>query len=418
MRRQMKKKIVIVVISLFIAISLASCSLNTTKTIDPKNTTTIAVDEEKTIDMSSLVNAIYSSVYEKIESDLYDQIYQELMKKYGDGTIDAETIQKQVYDVVSGPGQANICVISFSDTDGEAVAKVMGSGVIYEKVDNSEGATAKYRYYFITNHHVVSGYTSYTANFSDSTAIPAILVGSDETTDIAVLYFDTDRTFQVAELGDSDSLKVGQFVLAIGTPKNQTLFGSVNFGVVGGLNRNLLDSTGVVNKITTFIQHDAAINAGNSGGGLFTLDGKVVGINSSKYTSSEIEGLNFAIPVNTVKKVASQIRQYGSYNGNVSFGITLANVSSLTKAGRTNYNVPDDVTSGTVVTAVTTGSSSDGILLVNDIIIKIDDTTVTTSDDISPIVASHVIGDKVSVTVIRSGVETVVEVTFKRTASS
>lgn len=402
----MKKKILFVALSLILVISLCGCSL----------LGTTASTTQMTIDRSSIVADIYSEVYEKAKNDLYDDIYEALYDEFVDGTIDAETIQKQIYDVVNGNGKGNIGITNYTTNEsGESIAHSTGSAIIYEKATLSDGT---YRYYCLTNQHVVEDGKSFKVTFWDESSINAFVVGEDETTDIAVVYFDSENTYQVVPLGDSDDARVGEIVLAIGNPKGQTLYGTATFGIVSGLNRHIVENDST-NTILSYIQHDAAINPGNSGGGLYNLKGECIGINAIKYID-DVEGLGFAIPINLAKEVASEIREYGSYSGKVSFGITVAPVDALTSAGRVEYNVPSDITSGVVIISVDATSCSYNKLLVNDIIIGIATeesgtvTTITTSTDLSPFVANAKLGDTVYVTVLRGGVSTVVSITFAR----
>lgn len=405
----MKKKILIIVLSILTIFTLTGCEFII------NNQTNTTKDGQTAIDRNSIVNDIYSRVYSQIESELKEEIYNKLLEEYGDGTITWETLQEQVYNVIDGAGQANISVTNYQkNTNNEVVAHSYGSGVIYEKEELTD-AEYKYRYYAITNQHVVKDGIKFTVGFSDDTSIDAVVVGEDETTDIAVVSFDTSREFTVAEFGDSDSVRVGSFVIAVGNPKGETLFGTATFGIVSGNNRNLIDGQ-TVNVFLFYIQHDAAINSGNSGGALFTLDSKVVGINSVKYATSEIEGLNFAIPINLVKEVSYQLRTYGSYDGTVSFGITCISVDALTNAGREEYNIPEGLESGILITEVGEGSSSDGLLMANDIIIKVNGTSATKTEDLLPYLRNSKIGDSVVVTVLRDGQEMDITVTFKRKA--
>ena len=372
------------------------------------------------IDRKSIADEIYSKVKDDIERDLREQIYNDLMEQYGSGTVEWERLQDEIYNVLQTAAKANIGVYTLKDNNGELVRSSYGSGVIYRKDNNPEGSQYKYKYYAITNEHVVNGGAGYRVGFEDETTIEATLVGSDETTDIAVISFETSREFQVAELGESSNIKPGTIVLAVGNPKGETLFGTATFGIVSGNDRHLIDENNSVNQFLFYIQHDAAINSGNSGGGLFTLDGKVIGINSIKYVSTskdDIEGLNFSIPIDLVKEVQRQLIEYGSYDGTVSFGITTSEVGALTRAGRANYNVPDSVTEGILVIEVTEGKSCDGLLQVNDIIIKADGFKCTSSSDLQPYLRNSKIGDSVVLTVIRGGEEIEVTIVFKRTTT-
>ena len=404
----MKKKLLSIFLIIICVIALTGCSLD-----DFSRTTVTTIDANSAVDRKSIADDIYNKVKDQVEADLYAEIYAELLEEFGDTTITWETLQREVYNVIEGAAKSNVSVTNYkTNLNGEFSASSYGSGVIYER-ENLTGEEYQYKYYVITNQHVVNGGAKFGVGFDDGTSIDATLIAADETTDIAVLYFKTDREFTIAELGSSDDLKTGTFVLAIGNPKGETLFGSATFGIISGNNRNLLDGD-TVNTYLFYIQHDAAINSGNSGGGLFTLDGKVVGINSVKYTSSEIEGLNFSIPIDLVKEVTAQLRETGSYDGTVTFGIKCTAVSGLLSAGREEYNVPDDVHEGILVIEVSEGSSSDGVLEANDIIIKVNGADVKDTSDLAPVLRSSRIGDSVELTIVRAGETQTVTITFKR----
>ena len=369
------------------------------------------------IDRKSIADEIYSKVKDDIERDLREQIYNDLMEKYGQGTVEWERLQDEIYNVLEGAAKANIGVYTLKMSENELVKSSYGSGVIYRRDVNPEGSEYKYKYYAITNEHVVNGGQGYMVGFEDETTLDASLVAADETTDIAVITFETSREFTIAEFGESASIKPGTIVLAVGNPKGETLFGTATFGIVSGNDRHLIDSNNSVNQFLFYIQHDAAINSGNSGGGLFTLDGKVIGINSVKYASADIEGLNFSIPIDLVKEVQRQLIEYGSYDGTVSFGITTIEVSGLTNQGRIKYNVPSSVTEGILVAEVTKGKSCDGLLQAGDIIIKTDGFKCSSTSDLQPYLRNSKIGDSVVLTVLRAGEEIEVTIVFKRTVN-
>ncbi len=369
------------------------------------------------IDRKSIADEIYSKVKDDIERDLREQIYNDLMEKYGQGTVEWERLQDEIYNVLEGAAKANIGVYTLKMNETDLVKSSYGSGVIYRRDVNPEGSEFKYKYYAITNEHVVDGGQAYMVGFEDETTLEATLVGADDTTDIAVITFETSREFTIAELGESSSIKPGTIVLAVGNPKGETLFGTATFGIVSGNDRHLIDENNSVNQFLFYIQHDAAINSGNSGGGLFTLDGKVIGINSIKYASADIEGLNFSIPIDLVKEVQRQLIEYGSYDGTVSFGITTIEVSGLTNQGRIKYNVPSSVTEGILVAEVTKGKSCDGLLQAGDIIIKTDGLKCSSASDLQPYLRNSKIGDSVVLTVLRAGEEIEVTIVFKRTVN-
>ena len=384
------------------------------------NKTVTVTRKESVIDVQSIKNQIYSEVYEMIEAELRLEIKEDILKEYED-SITIDTLQDKIYSLVSECSNGNVLVSNLKNNqNSELVTYATGSGVIYEKEELTSGDYS-YRYYLITNEHVVNGGKAYKISFGDETEIPATLVGADETTDIAVLYFDSNNEYTVVKLGDSDKTKVGEIVVAIGNPKGESLFGSVTMGIVGGLNRNLIESGtngNTKNTINSYIQHDAAINSGNSGGGLFNLNKECIGINSVKYASSDIEGLNFSIPINLVKEVASDLREYGEYYGTVSLGISVTEIKNLTNSGRETYNIPANMTDGVLVMEVDSTKSSAGILETGDIIIEIDNTAITKTTDISVILKAHRIGDTIEVKVLRSNTETTLSITFKRPVKS
>lgn len=419
----MKKSFLLVLFTLLFVISLTGCFSINNNTEKP--TTTFAT--ESPIDYSKVQSELYSNIYEELKRNIYDELRDELKEEFINGTIDYDDFQSRLIKSAKIASEGNVYVLNKKlNEENELIGQGSGSGVIFDMTDDSstfgnyESKTLekKYRYYLITNEHVVKDGDGFDIVFADETKADGYLIGADEKNDIAVLYFDSDNTHPIMTIGDSDDLTVGELVIAVGNPKGQTLFSSVTLGVVGGVNRNLIDSSGTRNTINKYIQHDAAINAGNSGGGLYNLDGELVGINSVKYISTataEIEGLNFAIPINLVKEICKEIRETGKYDGTVSFGITVSEVSALTKAGRIQYNVPDDVSEGIVVISVNAGDSSDGVLEANDIIVVADNVVITKSANLQEVLRNHRMGDTIELTVIRNGERVNVSLTFHRT---
>lgn len=165
-----------------------------------------------------------------------------------------------------------------------------GSGVIISEDGN-----------IITNHHVIEGATAITVRLRDGEEFAASLVGSDSRHDIAIIKIDADG-LTVATFGDSDMLKVGQTAIVIGNPLG-TLGGTVTSGIISALDREI-----TIDGVTmNLLQTDASINSGNSGGGMFDLDGRLIGIINAKSTGTNVEGLGFAIPASTALSVATEI---------------------------------------------------------------------------------------------------------------
>lgn len=229
-----------------------------------------------------------------------------------------------------------------------------GSGVIYKK-ENGKA-------FIVTNHHVVEDATSLEVTLADGSKEPAELLGSDVWTDLAVITIDASKVSTVAEFGDSDVLKVGEAVIAIGNPLGLDFYGSVTQGIVSGKDRSVpvdLNSDGYSDWTTEVLQTDAAINAGNSGGALVNLAGQLVGINSMKIASSEVEGLGFSIPINSAIPIITELEKNGEVK-RPTMGISLMDLTDVpTYYQQNTLKVPTEVTTGVVVTDVSRGSAAE-----------------------------------------------------------
>jgi serine protease Do len=231
-------------------------------------------------------------------------------------------IQKQIaYDVntntteaVDKTGEAvvginNIQSTSFWSENGDSSEEAAGtgSGVIYKKEGNKA--------YVVTNHHVVEGATKLEVSLKNGTKIPAKLLGSDVWTDLAVLEIDASKVNKVAEFGDSDSLKMGEPVIAIGNPLGATFSGSVTQGIISGLKRTIpvdINQDGLIDWNSEVLQTDAAINPGNSGGALINIAGQLIGINSMKIAQAAVEGIGLSIPINSARPIINDLEKFGS----------------------------------------------------------------------------------------------------------
>ncbi len=265
--------------------------------------------------------------------------------------------------------------------------------------------------YILTNYHVVEDSDSITVSLYNGESYTATLVGYDESNDIAVLKIDADGLTPVT-LGDSDSLNVGDSVVAIGNPLGELTF-SLTAGIVSALNRSVTLSTGTTMEL---IQTDCAINSGNSGGALFNMYGEVVGITNAKYSSSSsseasIDNIGFAIPINTVKEIVYSIIETGTYEKSY-IGVTVTDVT-------TSVYYSTGLTSGAVVYSVTEGAPADEAgLEVGDIITKADDTEITGASSLSTYVGSLEVGDELVLEVYRDGETRVIVVTVGSTTQS
>ena len=260
-----------------------------------------------------------------------------------------------------------------------------GSGVII----SSDG-------YILTCAHVVDGASNITVTINDKD-YTATLVGEDTTSDIAVIKIDANG-LTPATVGDSDSLKVGQNVMAVGNPLGE-LGGTVTGGMISALNRSVtIQGTNSTNTMS-LIQMDASVSPGNSGGGLFNMNGELVGVVNAKSSDSDAEGLGFAIPINDAMKVAQDLLENGYVTGRPYMGITYLAVTDAQTAQQLGVNAY-----GIYVADVVKGGPADKAgLKVGDRIVSIDGTEVAQKTDLGTIIQQHSAGDTLSITVARGG---------------
>ena len=260
-----------------------------------------------------------------------------------------------------------------------------GSGVII----SSDG-------YILTCAHVVDGASTITVTIDDKD-YTATLVGEDTTSDVAVIKIDATG-LTPATVGDSDSLKVGQSVMAVGNPLGE-LGGTVTGGMISALNRSVtIQGTSSTNTMS-LIQMDASVSPGNSGGGLFNMNGELIGLVNAKSSSSDAEGLGFAIPINDAIKVAQDLLENGYVSGRPYMGITYLAVTDAQTAAQLNVNAY-----GVYVVDVVQGGPADKAgLKTGDRIVSIDGTEIAQKDDLGALIQQHAAGDTLSITVAREG---------------
>ena len=260
-----------------------------------------------------------------------------------------------------------------------------GSGVII----SSDG-------YILTCDHVVSGASNITVTIGDKD-YTATVVGEDSTSDIAVIKIDADG-LTPAIVGDSDKLAVGDNVLAVGNPLGE-LGGTVTSGIVSALNRSVtIQGTSSTNTMS-LVQMDASVSPGNSGGGLFNMNGELIGLVNAKSSSSDAEGLGFAIPINDAIKVAQDLLENGYVSGRPYMGITYLAVTDAQTAAQLNVSAY-----GVYVVDVAQGGPADKAgLKAGDRIVSIDGTEIAQKDDLGTLIQQHAAGDTLSITVAREG---------------
>ncbi len=273
---------------------------------------------------------------------------------------------------------------------GQYIQSGAGSGVVI----SADG-------YIVTNNHVIEGASTITVRMSDGTEFPALLVGTDEETDVAVLWIDRGSySLTVATLGSSYDLVVGEDILAIGNPLG-SLGGTVTEGMISATAREI----NVGGSDMTLLQVSAPINPGNSGGGLFNLAGELVGVVNAKMSSEEIEGLGFAIPVDTAYAVIVELIEHGYVRGRPALGFDVVDVTSTQTAIRyfnsfyTGVYVYDDTT-------------ADLPVKMGDLILSVDGTEISSVSDLNAVVQSKAVGDTLSLTVYRNKEKHTVTVTL------
>ena len=276
-----------------------------------------------------------------------------------------------------------------------------GSGVII----SSDG-------YILTCAHVVDGASTITVTIGDKD-YTATLVGEDTTSDIAVIKIDADG-LTPATVGNSDSLKVGQSVMAVGNPLGE-LGGTVTGGMISALNRSVtIQGSSSVNTMS-LIQMDASVSPGNSGGGLFNMNGELVGIVNAKSSSSDAEGLGFAIPINDAIKVAQELLENGYVTGRPYLGITYLAVTDAQTASQLGVNAYGVY----VVEVVKGGPAEKAGLQAGDRMVSVDGTEIASKDDLGTLMQKHAAGDTLSITIAREGQMQTVNVTLgEKTASN
>ena len=260
--------------------------------------------------------------------------------------------------------------------------------------------------YILTNFHVVEGATAVTVSTYDGTKYDAKIVGYDESNDVAVLKIDAEGMTPVV-IGNSDSLNVGDSVVAIGNPLGELTF-SLTAGAVSALDREVTMSSGASMEL---IQTDCAINSGNSGGALFNMYGEVVGITNAKYSGSSgsgasIDNIGFAIPINDVYNIVTSIIEKG-YIEKPYIGVSVLTVTEDTQ----KYGLPKGAS---VQTLTEDGPAKAAGLQVNDIITKADDTQISTSSDLVKFVSQCKPEQEITLTVFRQGQTLEIKLTVGR----
>ncbi len=312
-----------------------------------------------------------------------------------------------------------VVTINESDTIAPAVEKVYDSVVTVLNYDRSLQATGTgfvYKTddeygYILTNHHVIADARTIEVTNMQEVTVEATLLGSDEYADLAVLRVDKDFVLQVATLGDSTGMEIGDTVFAVGTPVDVKYYGTVTKGIISGINRTVnvtLDNGD--DFMMEVLQTNTAINPGNSGGPLVNMQGEVIGINTLKLVEDEIEGMGFAIPIEMATSVLDKLES-GQEIERPLLGVSMIDANNQYALFSYKVYLDKDYTKGVVVVDVENGSpAATAGFKKDDVILKIDDVEIEDSTHLRYILYKYSIGDTIKIEYERDGKAQTVEV--------
>lgn len=325
----------------------------------------------------------------------------------------AQTIATGNTDIASNIEEVSKAVVGITNLQQKSAwapsQKVgSGSGIIYKKEDGKA--------YVVTNNHVVEGAEEVDVVLNNDDRIKAKVLGTDPLTDLAILQIDGKKIETVAKLGSSEEAKVGETVIAIGNPLGMNFANSVTKGIISGKERSVsidINKDNQADWVTEVLQTDAAINPGNSGGALVNSEGEVIGINSMKIAKAAVEGIGFAIPIDTAIPIMKQLENKGEV-ARPFIGISTASLQQVPVQYREKIQLPKDVKGGMVIAGVQTGSpAAKAGLKQFDIITKINGQQIASILDLRKYLYTETkIGDTVELEVYRNGKAQTIELTL------
>lgn len=289
--------------------------------------------------------------------------------------------------------QVDKSVLLVGNVNGSDQVNGTGTAVVYKQIDDY--------YYAITNNHVVEDSSSLRVYFANHLYEEAELVGTDTETDIAVIRFKTDKEVSISTFGDPDELKRGQIVIALGSPGGITYFNSATYGIISGVNRYIgiddTDGDGIDDVFVKMLQHDAAINPGNSGGPLFNIKGEIIGINTIKLVSDDIEGMGFSIPNDVTLRAVEDLEVYGVVKRTV-MGIFVGDVRYYEFA-------PEGIDLGAVISEVIPGGPTEltSDLQADDVIVEFGGVMIEGLYHLKDVLYQYHPGDEVEIVYWRDG---------------
>ena len=365
----------------------------------------VSESKDKTIRKSVLISTIISSLVTASAFGGYYHISKNNSNTPTEIIVNGEGKSTNVYKAVATkctPSVVGITTLTI-DTNNffsfPMQSEGVGSGVIVDKNG-----------YILTNSHVVDDgkATKVSVMFADGTSSDGKVLWNDSTLDLAIVKVDK-KNLDVAELGDSDEVEVGDLAIAIGNPIGLELNKTVTQGIISGKDRSLATNKG---SMTGLLQTDASINPGNSGGPLLNDKGEVIGINTAKL--SDTEGLGFAIPINIAKPIVQQIINKGDFE-KVSMGIKGVDVANV----KAYLGVDLSVEEGVYVIEITSGTPANNAgIKTGDVITSIDNNEITSMSDLNKALYQYRKGDSAKVKIIREGKETILTVNFSKQVST
>lgn len=366
-----------------------------------KNNSSGQSSDESSEESDSQDSSESSQASEKQESSTQqdEESHDNAANDYGDMNLTFASDDEEdmdIEDVVKKTADSVVEITTETVTTGQMMNQYISSGAGSGVILTKDG-------YIITNNHVIDGANSITVTLHNGESYEAELKGTDSDQDIAILKIDADD-LTPADIGDSDTLNVGQTIVVIGNPLGQ-LGGSVTHGIISALGRQIT----IDNTTMTLMQIDAAVNPGNSGGALFNLKGQLVGIVNAKSSGDDVEGIGFAIPIDDALEIIGDLEQYGYVKGRASLGVTLLDINSEQMAWM--YNVNKE---GIYIYSVVEGGAADKAgLRAGDMIESINDTKITSVADVKSMVTSASVGDTLTFKIVRQTREMTIDVTVQ-----
>lgn len=328
----------------------------------------------------------------------------QIVSKTLNETSDLKTAINKVYDAtvyIEVTNQQNTMM-------GVSYMTHSGSGFVYKKDDNYG--------YIITNYHVVEGASEIVITYNDGTEVTAKIAGSDEYSDIAVLLVEPSSVLQVAEIGTSSTVEIGDTLFTVGAPLGKEYMGTITQGILSGKNRMVEIEISSGSFLMETLQTDASINSGNSGGPLCNILGQVIGVNSSKLVGDGVEGMGFAIPIDSVMAIIEEM-ETGREINRPYLGIQMTDISTLYNSQyRYNITIGGDIKYGVVLTYVEEGKpASNGGLQAGDVIVEMDGQKIEDVSYFRYLLYKHSINDKIKVKYYRDNIlkETTIDLAEK-----